>query len=311
MITYCVEKMKILEINNLKKTYDNGKIALEGINLSINSGEFIALLGPNGAGKSTLINILADVVIKTSGEIIGCGYNMDSDKINFKRRIGIVPQDVNFDPFFTPFQVLKVQQGLYGLPYDESRIYKILEHIDLKEKAHSYARSLSGGMKRRLLIGKAIIHDPEIIILDEPTAGVDVELRQNLWRFLKQLNAAGKTIILTTHYLEEAQMLCDKIAIINKGKLITYEDKKLLIEKIGSKKLEIIINKPISNNLQSIAGFNALFDSTTNTVSIDYKQDSDVNSVLVELHKNGYSIKKLNMKESNLEDVFLKLTTSQ
>lgn len=298
--------MKILDIKDVKKVYKNGKEALKGINLSINKGEFIALLGANGAGKSTLINILSDVVKKTSGQVIGFGFDMDKDKTNFKRNIGIVPQDLNFDPFFTPFEVLKIQQGFYGLKYDEKRIYEVLEHMGLTDKAHANARSLSGGMKRRLLIAKAVIHDPEIIILDEPTAGVDVNLRQQLWSFLQTLNKQGKTIILTTHYLEEAQFLCEKIAIIQSGELIAYEDKDSLISKIGTKHLELLLDKDFTHD--TIKGFSHKKSKETNTVMVSYKEEEDVGIILEQLVNMGYHLKKIKMVESDLEEVFLKLT---
>lgn len=298
--------MKILDIKDVKKVYKNGKEALKGINLSINKGEFIALLGPNGAGKSTLINILSDVVTKTSGQVTGCGFDMDTQRLHFKRNIGIVPQDLNFDPFFTPFEVLKLQQGLYGLPYDEKRIYEVLKNMGLTEKAHSNTRSLSGGMKRRILIAKAIIHDPEIIILDEPTAGVDVDLRQQLWHYLQKLNTQGKTIILTTHYLEEAQFLCEKIAIINKGELITYEDKESLISKIGSKHLELSLDKDFEAS--DISGFTCKNADKENTILVDFKEEADVGVILESLVNKGYHLNKIKVVESDLEEVFLKLT---
>lgn len=298
--------MKILDIKDVKKVYKNGKEALKGVSLSINKGEFIALLGPNGAGKSTLINILSDVVTKTSGSVMGCGFDMETQRLGFKRHIGIVPQDLNFDPFFTPFEVLKLQQGLYGLPYDEKRIYEVLENMGLSEKAHSNSRSLSGGMKRRVLIAKAIIHDPEIIILDEPTAGVDVDLRQQLWHFLQKLNKQGKTIILTTHYLEEAQFLCEKIAIINSGKLIAYEDKESLIAKIGSKHLELTLDKSFKG--ENIAGFTYKNKESENTILVEFKEEKDVGVILENLVNGGYHLNKIKVVESDLEEVFLKLT---
>ncbi len=298
--------MKILDIKDVKKIYKNGKEALKGINLSINKGEFIALLGPNGAGKSTLINILSDVVTKTSGTVNGCGFDMDTQKLDFKRNIGIVPQDLNFDPFFTPFEVLKLQQGLYGLKYDEERIYEVLENMGLTDKAHSNARSLSGGMKRRVLIAKAIIHDPEIIILDEPTAGVDVDLRQQLWHFLQLLNKQGKTIILTTHYLEEAQFLCEKIAIINSGELIAYEDKESLIAKIGSKHLELVLDKEFTGT--DVSGFSLSKKDEKNTILVSYKEEAEAGVILEKLVGMGYHLNKIKVVESDLEEVFLKLT---
>ncbi len=300
--------MKILTISNLKKVYKNGKIALDNISLSVNKGEFLALLGPNGAGKSTLINILADSVVKTAGNVEVCNFNLDKDKINFKRSIGIVPQDLNFDPFFNPFEVLSFQQGLYGITHNKEKILTLLENLGLKDQTYSYARNLSGGMKRRLLVAKALIHNPDVIILDEPTAGVDIELRQHLWEFLKNLNSQGKTIILTTHYLEEAQYLCDKVAIINKGKLITYEDKNTLINKIGKKTLEIILNKEINNNFNLSYNYSKI---ENNKIMINYKEDKDVGTIVSQIVNSKFDIVSLKMQESSLEEVFLSLTSSE
>jgi ABC-2 type transport system ATP-binding protein len=231
---------------------------------------------------------------------------MDTQKLDFKRNIGIVPQDLNFDPFFTPFEVLKLQQGLYGLKYDEKRIYEVLENMGLTDKAHSNARSLSGGMKRRVLIAKAIIHDPEIIVLDEPTAGVDVDLRQQLWSFLQKLNKSGKTIILTTHYLEEAQFLCEKIAIINSGELIAYEDKESLIAKIGSKHLELVLDKEFTGT--DVSGFSLSKKDAKNTILVSYKEEAEAGIILEKLVGMGYHLNKIKIVESDLEEVFLKLT---
>jgi ABC-2 type transport system ATP-binding protein len=296
--------MKILEIENLKKTYANGKVALNGVSLSINKGEFVALLGPNGAGKSTLINILSDVVIKTSGKANVCGYDLDSNKLDFKRSIGIVPQEINFDPFFTPKEVLTFQQGFYGVKKDENAILELLENMGLTQQINTNARFLSGGMKRRLLVAKALIHNPEVIILDEPTAGVDVELRQHLWTFLKKLNQQGKTIILTTHYLEEAEELCDKIAVINKGNLVTYEEKNNLLNSIGSKTISLQV-RHIPENLNFFAGFDV--KTKDNNIIITYKNQEDTAKILALALKNNLDIINVKMEESNLEDVFLTL----
>ena len=297
--------MKVLEISNVNKVYKNGKVALNNLSLSIEAGEFIALLGPNGAGKSTLINILGDVVLKTSGTINLLNFNIDANKTLFKRHIGIVPQELNFDPFFTPLEVLIFQQGMYGIKKDLNQIKELLKNVGLEEQTNTYARSLSGGMKRRLLVAKAMIHNPEVIILDEPTAGVDVELRQQLWEFLKKENKKGKTIILTTHYLEEAEQLCDKIAIINKGSLITYEEKNKLISKIGTKSLEVTT----TSNLQNLNLEEFTYNITENNkVNIPYKNDEDMGKILTMLGKNHVVIHNLKIKEPSLEEVFLNLT---
>ncbi|HSV28294.1 MAG TPA: ABC transporter ATP-binding protein, partial [Candidatus Omnitrophota bacterium] len=210
----------------LRKVYNgkNGaKIALDGVSLAIPRGSFFGLLGPNGAGKSTFINILAGLVKKTEGHVTVWDRDIDRDPRGAKAAIGVVPQELNLDPFFTPRELLDVQAGMYGVPRAERRTMEILEAVGLADKADSYARTLSGGMRRRLLVAKAMVHTPPVLILDEPTAGVDIELRQNLWAYVRELNARGTTVVLTTHYLEEAEELCDQIAIINRGKLVAQD----------------------------------------------------------------------------------------
>jgi len=300
--------MKILSIENLKKIYNNGKIALHDISLQVEKGQFLALLGPNGAGKSSLINILGDCVVKTSGLITLDGFDIDKDKLDFKRNIGIVPQDLNFDPFFTPFEVLGFQQGLYGIKKNTQTITDLLVQLGLKEQIHYPARALSGGMKRRLLIAKALIHNPQVIILDEPTAGVDIELRQHIWDFLKKLNSQGKTIILTTHYLEEAQYLCDKVAIINGGKLIANENKKDLIDRVGSKSIELVLSNSNNDNLKLSYKYMNLNE---NTISISYHKDEDIGKIMQEVLSNNITISSMNIKQASLEEVFLLLTKNK
>ena len=209
-----------ISIDNLQKTYAGGKRALDGVTIDVPRGGIFGLLGPNGAGKSTLINILAGLVTKSGGSATIWGFDIDAHPRNAKRSIGVVPQEILFDPFFTPREALEIQAGLYGIPKADRRTMELLRAMRLEDKANAYARTLSGGMKRRLLVAKAMVHSPPILVLDEPTAGVDVELRQQLWAFLRSLNAQGVTIVLTTHYLEEAEQLCDRIAIINHGRLI-------------------------------------------------------------------------------------------
>ena len=218
-----------LEVQNLRKVYkgyDRSEpvVALKNLSLQVKKGSFFGLLGPNGAGKSTLINILAGLVIKTSGKVKIRNIDQDINVREFKRSIGVVPQETNFDPFLTPYESLDIQAGLYGVRKSERNISQLLKRLGLEGKSNAYMRSLSGGMRRRLLIGKALVHTPKVVILDEPTAGVDIELREMLWDYMKDLNANGTTIILTTHYLEEAQALCEKIAILNKGELIACND---------------------------------------------------------------------------------------
>jgi len=298
--------MQILNITNMCKTYKNGKVALNNLSLTVNKGDFIGLLGVNGAGKSTLINILGDIVIKTSGKAVVNGYDFDTDKINFKRSIGIVPQETTFDPFSTAYEALQIQQGLFGLPFNKERIEEVLVQLGLADKMHTHARGLSGGMKRRLLVAKALIHNPEVIILDEPTAGVDIELRQQLWEFINLLNKQGRTIILTTHYLEEAQQMCNKIAIIHNGNMVAYEDKYSLLAKIATKYVTIVLNKSYNNdiNIKELK-LNKLAD---NTLRIDYHTDEDIGIIINGITASGYEIKTLKIKEPQLEEVFLALT---
>ena len=233
-----------LEVKNLQKVYkghdeNEPVVALKNLDLQVKKGSFFGLLGPNGAGKSTLINILAGLVIKTSGIVKIGNINQDINVREFKRSIGVVPQETNFDPFLTPYESLDIQAGLYGVKKSERKIDQLLKRLGLEAKSNAYMRSLSGGMRRRLLIGKALVHAPELVILDEPTAGVDIELREMLWNYMKDLNAKGTTIILTTHYLEEAEALCEKIAILNKGELIACNDTSELLAKVNLKSMNI------------------------------------------------------------------------
>ena len=296
----------MLNIRNIKKVYSNNKIAIEDMNLEVQKGDFLALLGPNGAGKSTLINIIASVVKKTSGSITFNGYDNEKDATLFKQHVGIVPQELNFDPFFNAIEILTFQQGMYGLKKNVDSIMELLENLGLKEHAFKSTRSLSGGMRRRLLIAKAMIHNPDLLILDEPTAGVDVELRHLLWNFLQVLNKNGKTIILTTHYLEEAEFLCDKIAIINKGKLIVNDSKINLMDKIGKQVLNVATKTTLEHNFQ-ISGFNCEVKDSNN-VAINFSQEEEMGLILESLFKQNVGIKSFHVAKSSLEDVFLNIT---
>lgn len=296
----------MLNIRNIKKVYSNNKIAIEDMNLEVQKGDFLALLGPNGAGKSTLINIIASVVKKTSGSITFNGYDNEKDATLFKQHVGIVPQELNFDPFFNAIEILTFQQGMYGLKKNVDSIMELLENLGLKEHAFKSTRSLSGGMRRRLLIAKAMIHNPDLLILDEPTAGVDVELRHLLWNFLQVLNKNGKTIILTTHYLEEAEFLCDKIAIINKGKLIVNDSKINLMDKIGKQVLNVSTKTTLEHNFQ-ISGFNCEVKDSNN-VAINFSQEEEMGLILESLFKQNVGIKSFHVAKSSLEDVFLNIT---
>ena len=248
-------KNKIVDVKNLTKKYENkDSFALDHINLKIEQGSIFGLLGPNGAGKSSFINIISGLSNKTSGKVLVCGVDLDFDPKTIKGNIGVVPQEINIDPFFSPLEIMNIQSGMYGVKKKDNNNLEILKKLDLYDKAHAYSRSLSGGMKRRLMVAKAMVHNPPLLILDEPTAGVDVELRKNLWNYIKSLNKLGVTIILTTHYLKEAEILCDQIAVINKGKVIACDTKKNLLKLLDDKELTIEFSdtiKSIPQNLES------------------------------------------------------------
>ena len=301
-----------ISVRDLNKIYGlgskNEKVALNNISLQVKKGSIFGLLGPNGAGKSTFINILADLVRKTSGNIDIFGISQDERLKDVKKLMGIVPQELNIDPFFTPYELLEIQAGLFGVPKKNRRTNEILKLLALEDKSHAYARTLSGGMRRRLLIAKAMVHDPEILILDEPTAGVDVELRANLWTNINKLNNEGKTIIITTHYLHEAEELCNEIAIIDNGNLITKDTTSNIKSLIDRK--QIIISLDSKNfNLDSIMGLDVECELGNNTLTINYKpSEIRFNKILDALRLSNIQIKDLTINETKLEDVFLKLT---
>ena len=300
-----------ISIDGLKKTYNIGKNnefeAIKGINLKIPKKSIFGLLGANGAGKSTLINIIAGLVNKTEGKVIVWDNDIDFNQRNAKLAIGVVPQELVLDPFFTPLETLKYQSGFYGVPQSEQCIDEILESIGLKDKANAYARSLSGGMRRRLMIGKAMVHRPPILILDEPTAGVDVELRQTLWNEIKKLNKAGVTIILTTHYLEEAEEMCDSLAIVNKGKIVAEGKTTDMLKKLDRKELIITLEKTIPKSF-NIKNINAKLINA-NQIKISFKPSETNEGILIEkIYENNLKIKNINSVEPDLEDVFLELT---
>ncbi len=301
-----------ISVRDLNKIYGvgskNEKVALNNISLQVKKGSIFGLLGPNGAGKSTFINILADLVRKTSGHIDIFGMSHDEKLKDVKKLMGIVPQELNIDPFFTPYELLEIQAGLFGVPKNKRRTDDILKLLALEDKSHAYARTLSGGMRRRLLIAKAMVHNPEILILDEPTAGVDVELRANLWANINKLNGEGKTIIITTHYLHEAEELCNEIAIIDGGNLITKNTTSNIKSLIDRK--QIIISLDDENpNLEPIIGLNLECELKNGTLIINYKpSEIRINKILDALRLSNIQIKDLNINETKLEDVFLKLT---
>jgi ABC-2 type transport system ATP-binding protein len=297
-----------IRIDNLQKTYAGGKRALDGITIDVPRGGIFGLLGPNGAGKSTLINILAGLVTKSGGTANVWGFDIDEHPRNAKRSIGVVPQEILFDPFFTPREALEIQAGLYGVPRADRRTMELLRAMRLEDKADAYARTLSGGMKRRLLVAKAMVHSPPILVLDEPTAGVDVELRQQLWAFLRSLHAQGVTIVLTTHYLEEAEKLCDRIAIINHGRLIANETTRTLVGMAQEKVVEVVVDRDVTTPLVAPC-FDKIELKGERTLAITYRKDRvNAGEVLAALQKEGLGIVDVSTREADLEDVFLNLT---
>jgi ABC-2 type transport system ATP-binding protein len=297
-----------ITISNLCKTYKGGKRALDGVSLAIPRGQIYGLLGPNGAGKSTTINILAGLVTKTGGDVSIWGFDIDRHPRNAKASIGIVPQEVVFDPFFTPFEVLEIYAGLYGVPKEKRRSMELLRAVHLEDKANAWARSLSGGMRRRLLVAKALVHNPPVLVLDEPTAGVDVELRAQLWEYVRELNRQGTTIVLTTHYLEEAEQLCDRIAIINHGRVVTDLPTRELLAQAQEKAVAVTVDRDLSEAPQA-ACFEKVELRGQRTVVITYHKDRvNAGEVLAALQGAGLGIVDVSTQEADLEDVFLNLT---
>ncbi len=307
-----MDKRNVLSVKNLNKIYkkkssENIK-ALNNLNLDVKEGEIFGLLGPNGAGKTTFINILAGTVIKTSGEVNVWGFDLDKNPRQLRASLGIVPQEVNLDPFFSPKYTLELQAGLYGVKKKDRITNSILKMVSLEKQANSYARSLSGGMKRRLLIAKALVHQPPIIILDEPTAGVDVQLRKNLWNNVKLLNKQGVTVILTTHYIAEAEEMCDRIGIIDKGILVELDSTNNLLEKIHLKRIKIKINKKvkIDNEFPKII---KVLSNTEKEISLSYEKNSiKISEIIQYLLKQNINIIDISTEDGNLEDIFIKLT---
>ena len=302
-----------IRIDTLAKRYagvkgEEGKLALKGVSFDVPQGGIFGLLGPNGAGKSTLINILAGIVEKSAGSAEIWGFDIDSDRRNAKRSIGIVPQEIVFDPFFTPFEVLENQAGFYGVPKSERRSEELLKAVHLWDKRDAYARTLSGGMKRRLLIAKAMVHSPPILVLDEPTAGVDVELRRQLWELVEELNAQGVTVVLTTHYLEEAEQLCDRIAIINHGELIADKPTRELVGMAREKIVAVTVDKDLAGPIMEEAFVKAEVVEPRR-LEITYDRDkASAGQVLALVQQHGYTIEDVTTREADLEDVFVQLT---
>jgi ABC-2 type transport system ATP-binding protein len=295
-------------IRDLSKTYAGGKQALGGVSFDVPRGQIFGLLGPNGAGKSTLINILSGMVRKTGGTAEIWGFDIDEHPRNAKNSIGIVPQEIVFDPFFTPLETLELVAGLYGVPKAKRRSMELLEAVGLADKANAYARTLSGGMKRRLLVAKAMVHSPPVLVLDEPTAGVDIELRQQLWSYVKSLNARGVTVVLTTHYLEEAEQLCDRIAIINHGQLIANKPTRELVDMAREKVVVVTTDADISAP-PTHSCFEKVEMGGPRELAITYNKDrTNAGEVLGVVQALGHRIVDVSTREADLEDVFLNLT---
>jgi len=303
-----------LKVEKLTKIYSkktsNEIKALNNLNLEVKEGEIFGLLGPNGAGKTTFLNILAGTVIKNSGNVNVWGYDLDQNPRQVRSSIGIVPQEVNLDAFFSPRNLLELQAGLYGIPKKDRITDTILKLVSLEKQANSYARSLSGGMKRRLLIAKAMVHRPPILVLDEPTAGVDVELRQNLWSNVKDLNEQGVTIILTTHLMYEAEEMCNRIAILNKGNLVTLDTTENLLDRIKTKKIIFKVKKTIRIKPEDLNGIKFIY-KTDNEITVSYeKKKHKIDEIISKIKNAGMEIYDISTDEGNLEDVFIDLTKS-
>ena len=302
-----------LTVENLTKVYSDSKNkkenkALNDLNFQVKQGEVFGLLGPNGAGKTTFLSILGGTVSKTKGNINVWGFDIDKNPRQVKASIGIVPQEVNLDAFFSPKKLLELQAGLYGVNKKDRITDLILKMVSLENKADAYSRSLSGGMKRRLLIAKAMVHQPPILILDEPTAGVDVELRNNLWNNVKKLNKEGVTIILTTHYLFEAQEMCDRIAIIDKGNLVALDTTQKLLDRIQTKKINFKVKNIDKNKILKMEGIQFKIDSSE-SISVIYEKNSlNFGEIINYLSKNNIKILDINTEDGDLEDVFVQLT---
>ena len=306
-----MEQKNILSVKNLKKIYSSKQAednhALNNLNLNVKEGEIFGLLGPNGAGKTTFINILAGTVVKTAGQVNVWGFDLDKNPRQVRASVGIVPQEVNLDPFFSPRKLLELQAGLYGIKKKDRITDTILKLVSLEKQANSYARSLSGGMKRRLLMAKALVHQPPIVFLDEPTAGVDVELRQNLWKNVRLLNDLGVTIILTTHYLEEAEVLCDRIAILNKGNVVALDSTKNLLDRIQTKKVIFKTDKITDIKDEDLDSLKIISKLDTE-ICISYEKSKIHMEELINLiKKNNVKIIDISTDDGDLEDVFLRL----
>ena len=309
-----MDKKNALKVEKLTKIYSekssNRVKALNNLNLEVKEGEIFGLLGPNGAGKTTFLNILAGTVIKNSGTVNVWGYDLDKNPRQVRSSIGIVPQEVNLDAFFSPKNLLELQAGLYGIPKKDRITDFILKLVSLEKQANSYARSLSGGMRRRLLIAKAMVHRPPILVLDEPTAGVDVQLRQNLWNNVKELNKQGVTIILTTHLMYEAEEMCNKIAILNKGNLVTLDTTDNLLDRIKTKKIIFKVKKIVTINQKNLNGIKFSYKSNNEITALYERKKHKIDEIINKVKNEGMEIYDISTDEGDLEDVFIDLTKS-
>ena len=309
-----MNKKNALKVEKLTKIYSEKSPkeikALNNLNLEVKEGEIFGLLGPNGAGKTTFLNILAGTVIKNSGSVNVWGYDLDQNPRQVRSSIGIVPQEVNLDPFFNPKSLLELQAGLYGIPKKDQITDIILKLVSLEKQANSYARSLSGGMKRRLLIAKAMVHRPPILVLDEPTAGVDVQLRRDLWNNMKAVNKQGVTIILTTHLMYEAEEMCNKIAIINKGNLIKLDTTENLLDSIKTKKIIFKVKKIQKINPENLNGIKFSYNSNNEITVLYERKKHKIDEIINKIKSTGMEIHDISTEEGNLEDIFIDLTKS-
>lgn len=302
-----------IEVSNLSKIYAGSnkqppKQALSDVSLKIKRGSFFGLLGPNGAGKSTFINILAGLVNKTSGTAKIWDHDIETDMRAARRAIGIVPQELSIDPFFTPYEMLELQAGMYGVPAEERTTDEILTAVGLSDKRDAYTRSLSGGMRRRLLVGKAMVHRPPVLVLDEPSAGVDVDLRRQLWEHVRELNDDGITVVLTTHYLEEAEAMCDEIAIINHGEIICCEPTEQLVGRLDAKEMTVTLSGPIVTPPDDLARYNPNMTSP-NKMSLSFAPSkTPARKVLSDVEATGLEVTDFSTMDSDLEDIFIRLT---
>ena len=307
-----MNKKSVISVKNLNKIYSKNSSktvhALKNLNLEVKEGEIFGLLGPNGAGKSTFINILAGTTIKSSGEVDVWGFNLDKNPRQVRASIGIVPQEINVDPFFSPKKLLELQAGLYGVKKKDRITDTILELVSLTNQANSYSRSLSGGMKRRLLVAKALVHQPPIVILDEPTAGVDVELRKNLWENVKLLNKQGVTIILTTHYLLEAENICDRIGILNKGSMVALDSTKNLLKKIQTKNVTFFLNGKVNISNETLNSLKIIYNNSNKLVVSYERSKLNMNELINFINKQKITISDISTDDGDLEDVFVRLT---